>query len=108
MHAREDVVCCMANSSASVLASAKIFASRPAGSTGHISTEFSFLAPSATLTGMAAIMAQWEMVKSGIFLIILQLAGIHLAATLVFRFYGKINIDRARFENGSKKYFLEA
>ena len=44
----------------------------------------------------------WQVVFSGLFRILLQLLGIHLAATLVFYFYGKVTPEGVRFLKGSK------
>lgn len=46
------------------------------------------LAPPAGLVGMAAVLGEWDMVKGGVFLLALQLAGINLSGTLVFRIAG--------------------
>lgn len=46
------------------------------------------LAPAATLIGMAAVIGEWDMVKSGAFVLAMQLAGINLAGSAVFRMHG--------------------
>ena len=61
------------------------------------------LAPPVGLIGMGLYLANWEIVSSSIFRIILQLLGIHLSATLVFYFYGKVTPSGIRFLKGSKK-----
>ena len=61
------------------------------------------LAPPVGLVGMGIYLMDWEIVFSSIFRIVLQLLGIHLAATLVFYFYGKVNPTGIRFLKGNKK-----
>lgn len=46
------------------------------------------LAPSAGLLGMSIAMREWQLSLSGLFLIVMQLAGINLSGALVFRLYG--------------------
>lgn len=46
------------------------------------------LAPPAGLVGMAIAAQQWQLCASGLFLLVLQLAGINLAGTIVFWVYG--------------------
>lgn len=58
----------------------------------------SSLAPPAGIAGMAAAIGEWPMVMSGLFLLLLQIAGINLAGAAVFRFYrispGGVRLDR--------------
>jgi uncharacterized membrane protein len=61
------------------------------------------LAPPVGLVGAGIYIMDWEVVFSSIFRIVLQLLGIHLAATLVFYFYGKVTPTGVRFLKGSKK-----
>lgn len=61
------------------------------------------LAPPVGLVGAGIYMMDWEIVFSSLFRILLQLLGIHLAATLVFYFYGKVTPQGVRFLKGSKK-----
>lgn len=61
------------------------------------------LAPPVGLVGAGIYMMDWQVVFSGLFRILLQLLGIHLAATLVFYFYGKVTPEGVRFLKGSKK-----
>lgn len=61
------------------------------------------LAPPVGLVGIGIYMMDWSVVFSSIFRIALQLLGIHLAATLVFYFYGKVTPNGVRFLQGSKK-----
>lgn len=60
------------------------------------------LAPPVGLIGMGLYMGDWPVVYSSLYRIILQLLGIHLAATLVFYFYGKVTPSGVRFLNGKK------
>jgi len=46
------------------------------------------LAPPTATVGMAAAIGQWDMAKSGAFLLLLQLTGINLAGAVVFRLSG--------------------
>lgn len=46
------------------------------------------LAPPAALVGMAAVLGEWAMVKSGLFTLIQTLIAINLSGTIVFRLYG--------------------
>ncbi len=61
------------------------------------------LAPPVGLVGAGMYMMDWQVVFSGIFRILLQLLGIHFAATLVFYFYGKVTPEGVRFLKGSHK-----
>lgn len=61
------------------------------------------LAPPVGLIGAGLVMMDWPVVTSSLFRIFLQLLGIHLAATLVFYFYGKVTPDGVRFLKGSKR-----
>lgn len=60
------------------------------------------LAPPVGLVGMGIYLMDWEVVWSSVFRILLQLLGIHLTATLVFYFYGKVSPDGVRFLKGKK------
>jgi len=62
------------------------------------------LAPPAGLIGMAAAIQRWDMAVNGVFLLLLQLVGINLAGTLVFRRYG-LSPQGARFRRGHARYF---
>lgn len=61
------------------------------------------LAPPVGLVGAGIYMMDWQIVFSSLFRILLQLLGIHLSATLVFYFYGKVTPEGVRFVKGSKK-----
>lgn len=63
------------------------------------------LAPPAGVVGMAAALAKWEMMKSGIFLLFLQLIGINLTGSLVFRLYG-LKSEGPRYSRGHKSIYL--
>jgi uncharacterized membrane protein len=58
------------------------------------------LAPPAGLIGMAAVIQQWPMVWSGVFLLALQLVGLNLAGALVFRVFG-LSPGTARYGRGA-------
>jgi uncharacterized hydrophobic protein (TIGR00271 family) len=62
------------------------------------------LSPPAGLIGMAAAIGRWDMTVNGVFLLLLQLVGINLAGTLVFRRYG-LSPQGARFQRGRALYF---
>ncbi|WP_373057374.1 DUF389 domain-containing protein [Zunongwangia sp. H14] len=64
------------------------------------------LAPPVGLVGVGLYLMDWGIVTSSAFKIILQLFGIHLAATLVFYFYGKVTPHGIRFLKGSRKMML--
>lgn len=62
------------------------------------------LAPPAGLIGMATAIGKPEMVVSGVFLLLLQLAGINISCTAVFRLYG-LNSKGAVYQRGKQKIF---
>ena len=57
------------------------------------------LAPAAGLVGMASVLGEWAMVRSGAFLLLLQIAGINLSGAIVFRLYG-VSPAAPRYERG--------
>lgn len=59
------------------------------------------LAPPAALVGMAIAMNRWDMAINGLFLLLLQLVGINLSASLVFRAYG-LSSRGTRYGRGKK------
>lgn len=63
------------------------------------------LAPPTGLIGMALNFGNWQLVRSGLFLLILQLAAIQLSAALVFRYMGKVTKEGARFADGKEYVF---
>ena len=65
------------------------------------------LAPPAGLVGMAAAVGRWEMLKGGVFLLLLQLAAINLSGSLVFRAYG-LKPKGARYGRGHAWLFPAA
>ena len=60
------------------------------------------LAPPVGLIGIGVYMMDWQVVFSSLFRILLQLLGIHFAATLVFYFYGKVTPEGVRFLKGKE------
>jgi uncharacterized membrane protein len=62
------------------------------------------LAPPAGLVGMAAVLGRWEMMLSGLFLLILQLAGINVSAAIIFRLFG-LTAKGARYDRGKSWIF---
>lgn len=62
------------------------------------------LAPPAGLVGMASAIARWDLAINGIFLLLLQLIGINLSASLVFRAYG-LSARGARYQRGKPLAF---
>lgn len=63
------------------------------------------LAPPAGIVGMAIAIGKWEMVTSGVFLLFLQLIGINLTGSLVFRMFG-LNSNGPRYKRGKKNIFV--
>ncbi len=57
------------------------------------------LAPPAGLTGMSLALGDWDMAKTGAFVLSLQLVGINLGGTLVFRWAG-LTPGGIRYERG--------
>lgn len=62
------------------------------------------LAPPAGVVGMAMAIGEWQMAKSTLFLLLLQLVGINLSGSLIFRAYG-LKTKGPRFERGKKAVF---
>lgn len=62
------------------------------------------LAPPAGLVGMAAVLGRWEMMLSGFFLLLLQLAGINISAAVIFRLFG-LTARGARYDRGKPWVF---
>lgn len=63
------------------------------------------LAPPTGIIGIALVTGHWQLVESAVFLLLLQLVGIHFSAALVFRFFGGINTHGVRFQQGKKRIF---
>ncbi|WP_373046016.1 DUF389 domain-containing protein [Vulgatibacter sp.] len=59
------------------------------------------LAPPAGVVAMGLVLGEWILVRSGFFLLLLQIAGIQLAGALVFRLVG-LSAKGARFPAGRK------
>jgi uncharacterized hydrophobic protein (TIGR00271 family) len=57
------------------------------------------LAPPAGIVGMAMAMGKWEMVRSGMFVLLLQFVGINLSGTLIFRAFG-LSSQGVRYDRG--------
>ena len=62
------------------------------------------LAPPAGVVGMAIAMGRWDMAVNGLFVLLLQLVGINLSASIVFRIYG-MSARGARYDRGKKSVF---
>lgn len=65
------------------------------------------LAPPAGLVGMSCAMGRWDMAINGVFVLLLQLVGLNLSASIVFRAYG-LSARGARYERGKKSIFPAA
>jgi len=63
------------------------------------------LAPPAGLVGMAIAIGRWDMVTSGLFVLLLQLVGINLTATILFRVFG-LSIRGSRYRRGKQWVFV--
>ncbi|MBD2256947.1 TIGR00341 family protein [Pseudanabaena sp. FACHB-2040] len=62
------------------------------------------LAPPAGIIGMAAAVSRWDLAVNGLFLLLLQLSGINLAAAVLFRFFG-LSTRGARYQRGKRGIF---
>ena len=62
------------------------------------------LAPPTGLVGMAVVIGRWDMALSGLYVLLLQLAGINLSGALVFR-WGGLAGGGARFKASAKGLF---
>ncbi|WP_231948425.1 DUF389 domain-containing protein [Phormidesmis priestleyi] len=65
------------------------------------------LALPAGIIGMASAIGRWDMAVSGLFLLFLQLFGIHLSASSIFRLYG-LTTQGSRYSRGKKQVFPTA
>lgn len=63
------------------------------------------LAPPAGVIGMSIALGRWDMAESAIFVLILQLIGINLAGSIVFRLYG-LTSKGSRYKRGKKSLFI--
>ncbi|MGB7784746.1 MAG: DUF389 domain-containing protein, partial [Salinimicrobium sp.] len=61
------------------------------------------LAPPVGLIGAGIYLMDMQVILSSSFRVVLQLLGIHVAATLVFYFYGKVTPSGVRFLKGNKR-----
>ncbi len=66
------------------------------------------LAPPAGLVGMGAAIGRWDLAINGIFLLLLQLGGINLAAATLFRLFGRLSTQGARYQRGQRGVFQVA
>jgi uncharacterized hydrophobic protein (TIGR00341 family) len=62
------------------------------------------LAPPAGIVGMSSAIGRWDMAVAGLFLLFLQLFGIHLSASLVFRLY-RLTPQGSRYSRGRQRVF---
>jgi uncharacterized hydrophobic protein (TIGR00271 family) len=62
------------------------------------------IAPPAGVIGMAGAVGKWDMVWSGVFLLLLQVVAINLSGAVVFRIYG-LTSERTRYERGKAWLF---
>jgi uncharacterized hydrophobic protein (TIGR00271 family) len=62
------------------------------------------LAPPAGLVGMAIAIGRWDMATSGLFVLLLQLVGINLTATMLFRVFG-LSTRGSRYRRGKQWVF---
>ncbi|WP_373536456.1 DUF389 domain-containing protein [Microcoleus sp.] len=65
------------------------------------------LAPPAGLIGMGAAIGRWDLAVNGVFLLLLQLGGINLAAALMFRLFG-LSTEGTRYVRGKRGVFPAA
>jgi uncharacterized hydrophobic protein (TIGR00341 family) len=65
------------------------------------------LAPPAGIVGMASAIGRWDMALDGLFLLFLQLFGIHLSASSIFRIYG-LTPQGSRYSRGKQRVFPAA
>lgn len=63
------------------------------------------LAPPAGVIGMALAVGKWQMAKGGLFLLFLQLIGINLTGSIVFRLFG-LSSEGPRYKRGKKNIFI--
>lgn len=62
------------------------------------------LAPPGGIVGMASTIGRWDLVVSGLFLLLLQLVGINFTAALLFRFFG-LSAQGVRYKRGKRWLF---
>lgn len=66
------------------------------------------LAPQTSMLGIAVATGKINGIKSASFILLLQLIGIHLASSLVFRLYGSVSPRRIPLVNGTPKAFISS
>ncbi len=62
------------------------------------------LAPPAGMVGMSVAVQAWDMALRGLFTLVIQLVGINLAGSIIFRLYG-LSAKGGRYERGKSKIF---
>lgn len=65
------------------------------------------LAPPAGLVGMASAIGDWDMVKAGMFVLLLQIVGINVSGAVVFHLFG-LRAKGVRYERGKRWVSLAA
>lgn len=65
------------------------------------------LAPPAGLVGMAAAIGQWDMAKTGLFVLVLQVVGINVSGAIVFHLFG-LSSKGVRYSRGQRWVSLSA
>lgn len=65
------------------------------------------LAPPAGMVGMASALGEWNMVKSGVFVLLLQVVGINLSGAVVFRLFG-LSSRGVRYDRGENWFSIVA
>ncbi|MDX5436911.1 MAG: DUF389 domain-containing protein [Pontibacter sp.] len=63
------------------------------------------LSPPTGLIGMALNFGDWQLIRSGVFLLLFQLVVIQFTAALVFRYLGKVTVKGVRFADGQESVF---
>lgn len=63
------------------------------------------LAPPTGLIGIGLNIGNWQLVRSGVFLLIFQLVVIQISAALIFRYLGHVTIKGVRFADGKEYVF---
>jgi len=62
------------------------------------------LAPPAGVVGMAIVLQRWDLVGTGLFILLLQLVGINLTGAITLRLFG-LSARGARYDRGTKWLF---
>ncbi len=58
------------------------------------------ITPSAAMIGMASALGRWDMARDGLFILLLQLLGINLLGSLLFRYFTGLTPRGPRFHEG--------